>query len=54
MGRRNTVRIIVSDEAIMFAGTRNAQMLVQLLRENSAKALKSSINLVGLMSTSEK
>jgi len=42
-GRRRTMGIIASKVAIKLAGTKNAQMLMQLVREKSAKVLKSNI-----------
>lgn len=50
-GRRSAAKIIVTIVAHKFAGTRNAQMLTQLARENSAMLLKSTINILAMLST---
>jgi hypothetical protein len=47
MGRFRNVRTSVDKVARILAGTRKAQMPIQLLWENSIKVLKSNINFWG-------
>jgi len=47
MGRFRNARIIVNKVVKILAGTRKAQMPIQLFRENSVKVWKSNINFWG-------
>lgn len=49
-GYWNAAKTVVTEVATKFAGTRKAQMLMQLAREKLAMVLKSNISLLGIES----